>query len=246
LERKINMKKFLYVFLSLAMLLMLAACSGAPEVNTPDKSDSPATSSAVKKPDSAVADVPDPQTPPTANTTAPVGSESPEGQDPAGSGEQPESGKGLNEVQQALQDEAAIPKDADIGKPVETENSTPVDHPEEQYASNDEQKDVPEKQIITRHEDGKSYDQNGNRVMVPGDVDYVPTKDEEEAARELMLEDIRSLMEQGLNIYDYGYNYRAHDTGRILTSEEYWSFVQSGKDPITEDYLDSEHEQGLY
>lgn len=102
------------------------------------------------------------------------------------------------------------------------------------------------KQIITQGKDGYWYDQNGNRVQSGYDDDYKPTAEESADNKLLIREHFKDVLDQGLHPYDHSFYIMASDTGRRVSREEYDSFVAAGYDPLDDDYLDSEHEAGLY
>lgn len=124
------------------------------------------------------------------------------------------------------------------------ERETPKD-PAQTATQSTSSSSAPPENRAKQREDGV-YDENDNNIADAMDPDSMPTQEEIDADRVLAKQNLIDLIKAGENPYDYGYVFYAYDTHRELTKEDYVNFLKAGKDPLVDDYLDSEHEQGLY
>lgn len=64
--------------------------------------------------------------------------------------------------------------------------------------------------------------------------------------QEALIASVAEILAAGEHPYDFGYHYNADDTDRWLSREEYDAWIAAGYNPLTDNYLDSEHFAGLY
>lgn len=138
--------------------------------------------------------------------------------------------------------EADFSAKADVTTETEKETSKA---PAQTTTQNDASSSIPPENRLEQREDGV-YDGNGNKIVDATDPDYVPTQEEVDIGRELAYQNLVDIIKAGMNPIENGYILYTNDTNRAITAEEWDSFIAAGKDPFVDDYLDSEHEQGLY
>lgn len=231
------MKKFLSLLLALILVLSLAACGGNKIMDD----------AAQKANDHSPFDASSRNRGPAINTEKESNAAQENNDTPVPDKEVPPTEE--EEPQTATrQGSTTAPKeDEDFSGKVDvtaaTEKETPKDPAQTTTQSNPDSSISPENRAEQR-EDGV-YDGNGNKIVDATDPAYVPTQEEVDIGRELAYQNLVDLVKAGQNPIDNGYVIWAADTGRYITSEEWDSFIKV-RDPFVDDYLDSEHEQGLY